>query len=82
MKILTNENLEQKVKDVIEQLKMYVRQDGGDMEFVALKDKIVYIRLLGNCVGCGLTNLTYKEGVESILFEEFPYDINGVELVL
>ncbi|WP_243831612.1 NifU family protein [Spiroplasma gladiatoris] len=79
---MTNENLEQKVKDVIEQLKMYVRQDGGDMEFVALKDKIVYIRLLGNCVGCGLTNLTYKEGVESILFEEFPYDINGVELVL
>ncbi|QGS52183.1 NifU family protein [Spiroplasma tabanidicola] len=77
-----DKSLEQKVIDVIDQLKMYVRQDGGDMEFVALKDKIVYIRLLGNCVGCGLTNMTYKEGVESILFEEFPYDIDGVELIL
>ncbi|AOG60688.1 hypothetical protein SHELI_v1c07390 [Spiroplasma helicoides] len=74
--------LEQKVKDILDQLRVYVTQDGGDMEFVALKDRIVYIRLLGNCVGCGLTEITYKEGIESILFEEFPYDIDGVELIM
>ncbi|AHI53144.1 NifU family protein [Spiroplasma culicicola] len=74
--------LEQKVKEIIAQLRMYVTQDGGDMEFVAIRDRHVYIRLLGNCVGCGLTELTYKEGIESILLEEFPYDIDGVELVM
>ncbi|ASP27990.1 hypothetical protein SCORR_v1c02150 [Spiroplasma corruscae] len=75
-------NLEKKVQDVLDQLKVYINQDGGDMEYVAIKDKIVYIRLKGNCVGCGLTEITFKEGVESILIEEFPYDIDGVEIVL
>ncbi|AKX33887.1 NifU-like domain-containing protein [Spiroplasma litorale] len=75
-------NIEKKLIEVLDQLKVYINQDGGDMEFVALKDKIVYIRLKGNCVGCGLTDITFKEGVESILIEEFPYDIEGVEIVL
>ncbi|WP_338984669.1 NifU family protein [Spiroplasma endosymbiont of Diplazon laetatorius] len=75
-------NLEEKVKATLEQLRMYITQDGGDMEFVAIKDKLVYIRLKGNCVGCGLTELTFKEGVEGVLIEEFPYDIDGVELVM
>lgn len=71
-----------KIKSLLDQLKIYINQDGGDMEFVAFKNKIVYLRLLGNCVGCGLTDITFKEGVESILIEEFPYEIDGVELVM
>ncbi|QHX36880.1 NifU family protein [Spiroplasma sp. BIUS-1] len=74
--------LEEKVKATIDQLRIYVAQDGGDMEFVAIKNRLVYIRLMGNCVGCGLTELTFKEGVEVALIEEFPYDIDGVELVM
>jgi len=74
--------LEKKVIEILDQLKVYISQDGGDMEFVAIKNKLVYIRLKGNCVGCGLTELTFKEGVESVLLEEFPYDIEGVELVM
>ncbi|AHB36611.1 NifU family protein [Spiroplasma apis] len=74
--------LEKKVIEILDQLKVYISQDGGDMEFVAIKNKLVYIRLKGNCVGCGLTELTFKEGVEGVLLEEFPYDIEGVELVM
>lgn len=74
--------LEKKVIEILDQLKVYISQDGGDMEFVAIKNKLVYIRLKGNCVGCGLTELTFKEGVEGVLLEEFPYDIEGVELVI
>jgi len=71
-----------KIKSLLNQLKIYINQDGGDMEFVAFKNKIVYLRLLGNCVGCGLTDITFKEGVESILIEEFPYEVDGVELAM
>lgn len=74
--------LEKKVIEILDQLKVYISQDGGDMEFVDIKNKLVYIRLKGNCVGCGLTELTFKEGVEGVLLEEFPYDIEGVELVM
>ncbi|ARU91286.1 NifU-like domain-containing protein [Spiroplasma clarkii] len=79
---MDSEVLVTKIKEILDQLKIYVNQDGGDMEFVAFKDRLVYIRLLGNCVGCGLTDITFKEGIESILLEEFPYDIDGIELVM
>ncbi|AGR41489.1 NifU family protein [Spiroplasma taiwanense] len=75
-------NLEKEVKQVLEQLRMYVTQDGGDMEFVAIKNRLVYIRLKGNCVGCSMTELTFKEGIETVLLEEFPYELDGVELVM
>lgn len=77
-----HEELVKKIKAILDQLKVYVNQDGGDMEFVAFKNRLVYIRLLGNCVGCGLTDITFKEGIESILIEEFPYEVDGVELVM
>lgn len=79
---MENKDLNLKIKEVLDQLRVFVNQDGGDMEFVAIKDRIVYIRLKGNCVGCDLTDLTFKEGVQQVLFEEFPDDIDGVELVL
>ncbi|QEH62132.1 hypothetical protein SCHIN_v1c09390 [Spiroplasma chinense] len=79
---MEQKTLEEKVKGIIEQLRLYVTQDGGDMEFIAIKNRLVFIRLKGNCVGCGLTDYTYKDGIESILLEEFPYDIDGVELVM
>lgn len=76
------EDISVRVNKVLDQLRVYINQDGGDMEFVAVKDKVVYIRLKGNCVGCGLTEVTFKEGVQTVLFEEFPEEIDGVELVM
>ena len=35
-------------------------------------DAVVYVKLLGACVGCGLSNVTIKMGVESILMDEIP----------
>ncbi len=49
----------------------------GKVEYVKFEDGVVYVRLLGTCKGCPLSELTLKEGIEMILKER----INGVERV-
>lgn len=49
----------------------------GKVEYVRFEDGVVYVRLLGTCKGCPLSELTLKEGIEMILKER----INGVERV-
>ncbi|AGM25735.1 NifU-like domain-containing protein [Spiroplasma syrphidicola EA-1] len=68
-------------KDIIDNLRPYINQDGGDIEFVELKDDIVYIRLGGACVNCGLIDMTIKDGVEQIVKNELP-EIKAVEVVM
>ncbi|MBQ3376294.1 MAG: NifU family protein [Erysipelotrichaceae bacterium] len=46
--------------------------DGGDIEFVSLEDDIVYVRLLGACVGCSLIDVTLNNGIKNWIMEEIP----------
>lgn len=61
-----------KIKDVINTMRFYVKKDGGDLEFISYEDGILEIEILGACVGCKLSSITYKEGLESILRMEVP----------
>ncbi|AHI54029.1 NifU-like domain-containing protein [Spiroplasma sabaudiense Ar-1343] len=74
--------ISKKIEDKINELKFFVQQDGGDMEFVAYKDRTVYLRLMGNCIGCGLVDVTFREGIEMIMLEEFPHDVDGIDIVM
>ena len=63
---------EEQIKNVIHKLRPYLQRDGGDIEYVDLKDGIVYVRMLGACAGCTMLDETLKDGVEQILMEEVP----------
>ncbi len=65
-------------KDVINKLRPYINRDGGDIKFVKYEDGIVYVEMLGACVGCAAIDTTLKDGVEAIMLEEVP-GIIGVE---
>lgn len=77
---MENNEVRQKIIEIIESLRVYVNQDGGDLEFVDYKDGYVYIKILGACIGCEFINVTYNDGIESILKEEIP-EIIGVKLL-
>ncbi|NLC42476.1 MAG: NifU family protein [Erysipelothrix sp.] len=65
--------LEEKIIYTLNKIRPYIQGDGGDVEFDRIEDDgIVYVKLLGACVGCGLSNVTIKMGVESILMDEIP----------
>ncbi|WP_342252459.1 NifU family protein [Spiroplasma endosymbiont of Amphibalanus improvisus] len=65
-------NKSKKIYNIITNLRPYIQQDGGDIEFIKLEDDIVYVRLLGACVGCGLIDMTITNGVEQIIKQDFP----------
>ncbi|MBQ3384658.1 MAG: NifU family protein [Erysipelotrichaceae bacterium] len=67
-----NEDVVLHIKKIISHLRPYIMGDGGDIEFVSYEDNIVYIRLLGACVGCSLIDTTLNNGIKNWIMEEIP----------
>ena len=72
--------IEKQVQEIIRKIRPYIQRDGGDIRYVRYEDGIVYVEMLGACVGCGALDSTLKDGIEAILLEEVP-GIIGVEHV-
>ncbi|WP_027121891.1 NifU family protein [[Mycoplasma] imitans] len=68
------------ILDLLDDLRLLIRRDGGDLSFEGYEKGIVTIRLLGNCDGCSLVDMTYKDGVENILKSEIP-EVKSVVLI-
>lgn len=69
------------IKTILNKIRPYLQQDGGDVEYVDFKDGLVYVKMLGACIGCSSIDTTVKDGIEAFLLEEVP-GVIGVELVL
>ena len=67
-----------KIQNVLNRIRPYLQNDGGDAEFVKFEEWIVYVRMLGACIGCGSLDSTLKDCIESILLEEVE-GVIGVE---
>lgn len=63
---------ENKIKEIIEKLRPFLINDGGNIEFVKYVDNIVYIRMIGACANCQMLDLTLKDGIESAIMSEIP----------
>ncbi len=75
----TNAELELKAKNVLNQIRPYLQADGGDVEFVELKDdNTLFIRLLGMCGNCPHSRMTLKNGIETAVIRAIP-EIKAVE---
>lgn len=74
------EEIVEEIKEVIELIRPYIRRDGGDIEFIRFEDGIVYVRLMGQCVGCIGLESTLHEMIEDTLLERVP-GVIGVEHV-
>lgn len=72
-----NEDLITKIKEILETLRPYLNMDGGDVEFIEYKDKIVYVKLTGACAACMFSDDTIKNGLYETLKSEIP-EIEGV----
>lgn len=76
-----NENFQDRVKQALETIRPYLKADGGDVELVRITDEgIVEVRLTGACVGCPMSHMTLRAGVERALIREVP-GIRRVEAV-
>jgi len=64
--------MEEKIIEVIDELRPFLMNDGGNMEFVKFEDNIVYITLQGACMGCPMRNMTLKDGIEKTIISKIP----------
>ncbi|KON32256.1 NifU family protein [Candidatus Bathyarchaeota archaeon] len=75
-----SENIENKVKKTLEEIRPRIQADGGDIELVAVENGVVKVRLRGACVGCPMSALTLKQGVERAIKNNVP-EVKSVEAV-
>lgn len=69
--------IEDKILEIIDKIRPFLMNDGGNLEFVKFENGIVYIKMLGACSHCSMIDVTLKEGIESMLINEIP-EVLGV----
>ena len=57
---------------MLHELRPMLQQDGGDLEFVKMEGKTVYLKLVGHCGSCPYAMMTLKNGIEAKLKELDP----------
>ncbi len=55
-----------------ERINPAVAAHGGHIALIEVADHIAYIRLEGGCQGCGMADVTLKQGVEVAILQEVP----------
>ncbi len=63
---------EKKIIEVIDTLRPFLINDGGDIEFVKYENNIVYIKMIGACAECSMLDFTLKDAIETSIKEEVP----------
>ena len=72
--------MKEKIEKVLDRLRPYLINDGGDIEFIDYKDGICYLKFLGHCANCSLMDVTLNDGIKEALINEIP-EITDVELI-
>ena len=69
--------MEQEIEKALAEIRPYIAQHLGDVEFVKFEGGTVYVKMLGTCTHCPLSEITLKAGVEELLKER----VRGVDRV-
>ena len=64
--------MEEKIKKLIDELRVYLNMDGGDIEFIKYEKNILYVKLTGACAKCMMQDETLNENILAALKEEVP----------
>ncbi len=78
--MLDNNQIIVKIQNVLNKIRPYLQNDGGDVEFKKFENGICYVKMLGACQGCGSIDTTLSDLIEAFLLEEVE-GVIGVELV-
>lgn len=68
---------QEKIIEIINQLRPYLNSDGGDLEFIKYEDNYVYIKLYGACAACEFRDYTIQDNIFEAI-KEVVRDIKGI----
>ena len=74
-------DIKEKVLKALEQIRPFLKEDGGDIELIEItEDFVAKVELKGTCTNCTMNNMTFKSGVQDAILKSVP-EIKGVEAV-
>lgn len=76
----SDEELVEPVKASLEKSLPMLEMDGGGLEFLGIKEGVVYIHLIGACKGCAASGTTLKYGLERQLKIDIHPQISLINL--
>lgn len=66
-------SLIQEVEQALETIRPYLIADGGNVEIEEItSEKVVKLKLLGNCGNCKMSFMTMKAGIEQAIMKAVP----------
>ena len=60
-----------------EQVNPMVARHGGRVELIDVQDAMVMLRMGGGCQGCGMADVTLRQGIEGMLAQHIP-EVRGI----
>ena len=73
-------DIEKKIITVLDKIRPYLQNDGGNVEFVKYENGVAYVKLIGACSNCPLADHTLESGIETALINEIPELIKVVNV--
>lgn len=74
----TEQEVITQIQEVINQVRPYLQNDGGDVIFKRFENGVVYVSLIGACSNCPMALMTLQDGIENALISEIPEVIKVV----
>ncbi len=69
-----DQEIQNKIEEVLTRIRPALRMDGGGIELVKFDEQTgaVHVKMQGACVGCPMSQITLKMGVEAALKDAIP----------
>ncbi len=65
-------DLNQRIEQALEEIRPFLKSDGGDIALLGVEGQTVKVQLMGACVGCSVNQMTLKQGVELTIKKYAP----------
>ena len=79
--MITNKRIINKIEAALDEIRPYLKTDGGDISLVEITDDYtVKVKLMGACETCHVSMMTLKNGVEVAVKNAVPKVIKVVEV--
>lgn len=73
MGIITDKKIINKITNALSEIRPFLEDDGGDINFIELTDDwVVKVELVGACSSCNINMMTLKNGVEVSIKKAVP----------
>ena len=67
-----NSKLKNNIEFALDEIRPFLKNDGGDISLVAIEKNTVKVKFEGACSSCTVNQMTLKSGVEMIIKKHAP----------